>query len=369
MFLFLKKIGHIHTKELQLTLTSINKLFKFGSVMLSDYQNCQKNNFTILRFVLAIAVLIGHSFPITGNGSDPLSQIMLPHEWIGSLAVNVFFCISGYLVTASLSKRGPINFLIARFIRLYPAVIVYSLITIFFIGPLGTDLSLPIYFQSTPWNYLNNITLWEWTYNLPHVFQTNPLAGSTNGSTWTLPVELRCYLTIFVLGFFGIFDSRLRANVALSGLLILVFFKYPAVPLFDGHLNFSTPLTYFLLGSLAWINRMNIPIDWRYTLFAFFTIFFTCHIGYSHYVLPFLITYIFLSAVYLTPFLNVDSYGDISYGIYIYAWPIQQLVWTPGQSGYTNAFISSIIVIPIAFLSWRYVEKPALAIRKIILHP
>ena len=340
-----------------MSIASINKFF-----MLSDYQNCKKNNFTTLRFTLAIAVLIGHSYPITGNGSDPLSIIMLPHEWIGSLAVNGFFSISGYLVTSSLSKRGPFRFIIARFLRLYPAVIVYSLIAIFFFGPLGTNLSPLKYFQSTPWKYLHNATLWEWTQNLPHVFQTNPLAGSTNGSTWTLPVELRCYITIFVLGFFGIFDSRLRANVALLSILILVFLKYPAIPLFDSHLNFSTPLTYFLLGSLAWINRMSIPIDWRYTIFAFFMIFFTCHIGYSHYVLPLLLTYVFLSAVYLTPFLNLDRYGDISYGIYIYAWPIQQLVWTHGQSGYTNALISSIIVIPIAFLSWKYVEKPALSI-------
>ena len=76
-------------------------------------------------------------------------------------------------------------------------------------------------------------------------------------------------------------------------------------------------------------------------------------------------SYAVFYAVYRLPHVDLDRFGDISYGVYIYAWPVQQLVWTPGQSGYANAALATLIVIPVAYLSWRLVEKPALNLRRI----
>lgn len=175
---------------------------------LFEFEKVRDNNFTILRFFLAFAVLFGHSFPISGNGSDPITMLILPHAWIGSIAVGGFFAVSGFLVSASISNRSVSDFAISRILRLYPAVIVYSLAAILIIGPIASGVPLSQYFQQNPWVNMWNATLWEWNYNLPYGFPGRPFSGATNGSTWTLPVELRCYVALFILGLLGVFRSK-----------------------------------------------------------------------------------------------------------------------------------------------------------------
>lgn len=333
-------------------------------MMLSDFQKRRDNNFTLLRFILAWSVLIGHSFPISANGSDPISMLLLPYEWIGSIAVSGFFAISGYLVTASFAQRGAVAYIASRSLRLYPAVIVYSLVTILLIGPLCASVPLEQYFHSNPWANLWNATLWEWKYNLPYVFAHNPLAGATNGAAWTLPVELRCYVLVLLLGFFGAFDTRIRANAALLILLAATHFSYVSLPLFGQSSNFASPLTFFLLGALAWVNRSALPLNWVLAVAALIGPFVAVKAGFFEYVFPICLTYLLFIFTYRLPHFNMDQLGDISYGVYIYAWPIQQTVWRPGQSAYMNILISTAIVFPIAYLSWRLIEKPAMSMRK-----
>lgn len=335
--------------------------------MLSDFEKSRSNNFTLMRFIFAWAVLIGHSFPITGNGSDPISKLLLPYTWIGGIAVSGFFAISGYLVTASFMQRTMPTFIASRLLRLYPAVIVYSLIAILLIGPLNIDVSVNQYFRANPWNNMLNAMLWEWTYNLPYVFPDNPFPGSTNGSTWTLPAEIRCYVLVFFLGFFGVFDSRIRANAFLFMLFILVEVSYVSIPLFGNSSRFASPLLFFLLGSLFWVNRSSLPLSWLLVVAATIALFFSNKSGFFyHYLYPVALTYIVFMFVYRTPHFDMDRFGDISYGVYIYAWPIQQMVWSQGQSAYLNILISTFIVFPLAYLSWRFIEKPALNIRQFL---
>lgn len=336
---------------------------------LSDFEKSRSNNFTLLRLIFAWAVLAGHSFPIAAQGSDPLSMLLLPYTWIGEVAVSGFFAISGYLVTASFTQRSMPAFIASRAFRLYPAVIAYSLIAILIIGPLNSSVPLATYFQANPWNNLLNATLWQWTYNLPYVFAENPLAGSTNGATWTLPAELRCYLLVFILGFFGVFDSRIRANIGLLILLLLVYTKYTAIPLFGASANFSSPLTFFLVGALFWINRQILPLNWPLAIAAAIAIPVAIKTGTYHYAYPICLSYIIFMLVYRTPHFDLDRFGDISYGVYIYSWPIQQMVWQPGQSAYMNVLLATAIVFPLAYASWRLVEQPALNIRKFISAP
>ncbi|MFC5527004.1 acyltransferase family protein [Rhodanobacter ginsengisoli] len=333
-------------------------------MMLSDFEKRRDNNFTFLRFILAWSVLIGHSFPISANGSDPISRLLLPYAWIGSIAVSGFFAISGYLVTASFTKRGATAFVASRALRLYPAVIVYSLVAILLIGPLCTSVSLEQYFHSNPWANMWNATLWEWKYNLPYVFSHNHFAGATNGSSWTLPVELRCYLLVVLLGFFGVLDTRIRASAALVILLAVTHFSSGSLPLFEQSSSFASPLTFFLLGSLAWINRTALPLNWALAIAASIGPFAAVEFGHFEYVYPICLTYLLFIFTYRLPHFDMDRLGDISYGVYIYAWPIQQLVWRPGQSAYMNILLSTVIVFPIAYLSWRLIEKPAMGLRK-----
>jgi peptidoglycan/LPS O-acetylase OafA/YrhL len=336
----------------------------FRTDRLCDYDGHRDNNFTVLRFLLAFTVLFGHSFPISGNGSDPLTMLILPHAWIGSLAVGGFFAISGFLVTASISNRSLRDFVVSRSLRLYPAVIVYSLVAVFVIGPIATSVSLAQYFHSTPWNNLWNATLWDWKYNLPYVFGDRPFAGSTNGSTWTLPAELRCYIAVFLLGLFGLFKTREVANLSLILAFLLVQNNYAMVPLFGSNTQFHEPLLYFIVGSFFWVNRSYIPLNWLLCAVLVYSAFYFANTSWFPYACSTALMYTLLMLAYRLPHFDMDKFGDISYGVYIYAWPIQQLVWAPAQSAYVNALYASLIVIPLAYLSWRFIEKPALGLRR-----
>jgi peptidoglycan/LPS O-acetylase OafA/YrhL len=335
-----------------------------GIKWLSECDGNRQNNFTLIRLLFAWAVLFGHSFPITATGSDPVSTLMLPHLWIGEIAVNGFFAISGYLVCASFARRGAVEFLSSRILRIYPGIIVYVLVATFVIGPLATNLPWKTYFASPQsWAHLWTATLWENKFNLPGVFADRPFAGSLNGSLWTLPAEIRCYLLIFVAGFFGAFDKKHRANALLVGLLLTNYFDSTQVPLLGTSPRFQIPTLFFILGALAWVNRAHIPLaPWLVFPMAIVPWLLT-GTSYFNNVFAISLVYTILFAAFRLPHVDLDRFGDISYGMYIYAWPIQQLVWRQDQSAYVNAVISTLIVIPLAYASWLFVEKPSLRLK------
>jgi peptidoglycan/LPS O-acetylase OafA/YrhL len=340
----------------------------YHNMTLEKYAENKNNNFDILRFIFAFAVLFGHSFPISGNGSDPLSMLLLPNTWIGAIAVDGFFAISGFLVTSSIINRSILSFIVSRVLRIYPAVIIYCLLTIFIIGPLGTKASLQDYFAASPLSYFFNASLWEWKYNLPLVFPDNPHAGSTNGSGWTLPIEIRCYLLVLLFGFFGVFDNRIRANVAIFFIAFIVFVYPTDVPvfMFNGEIRNLRCLVYFLVGSLFWVNRSSISLNATTTIICIILTLISCLFNFINYFLPIPFFFLLLLVVYKVPFISLKKIGDLSFAVYLYGWPIQQLVWTQGQAAYVNFFYSSLIIIPLAYLSWHCVENPALNLRKYI---
>lgn len=316
--------------------------------------------------MFALSVLFGHSFPITGNGFDPLSMVLMPF-WIGKIAVDGFFVISGFLVTASFVNRGPTEYAISRIARLYPAVIVYCILSIIIIGPLETSVPLHQYFEANPWNNMWNATLWNWTYNLPYVFTDRTFSGATNGSTWTLPVEVRCYLLVFVIGLVGIYNHRIRANVVLGiALACTLYFYYTKAGSSGQTANFNMALECFVVGSLFWVNREQIVLNAALATVAVCLpiIAARMHSPYLYHVYAICLAYLVFFIVYRTPWINLDRFGDPSYGIYIYAWPIQQMVWHKAQSGYANALLACAAVVPIAFASWFAIERPALRVRR-----
>lgn len=335
-----------------------------GIQFLGRYEKSRDNNFTILRLALAWMVLFGHSFPLTGTGFDPISTFIMPYTWIGGIAVGGFFAVSGYLVSASITQRSIPDFIASRALRLYPAVIVYSLVAILVIGPLSINVPLSQYFAADPWVNMKNAMLWEWLYNLPYAFSNNPIPGSTNGASWTLPVELRCYLLVLFFGFFGVFDRKLRANLALIGLLVLMRTSFVDVPVFGSNDRFEHPLSFFVVGCLFWVNRSIIPLNWVLALASVVVAVLATKTNYYLYGYVFSVTYVIFMIVYRLPHFDMDKYGDFSYGMYIYAWPIQQMVWFQGQNAYMNTLLATLVILPVSYLSWKFVEKPALNLRK-----
>jgi peptidoglycan/LPS O-acetylase OafA/YrhL len=330
--------------------------------MLTKFDGSKQNNLTLLRLIFALAVLFGHAYPITGSGSDPLigSYTSVYVGWWNRR--RWFFIISGYLVTASFQTRRIWQFTISRILRLWPAVTVYCILSILIVGPLFAQVPLKIYFDANPYAYLWNASLWDWKYNLPYVFSSNPFSGSTNGATWTLPVEVRRYAILAVIGFFGALENRYRANVALVVLFVYIN-RYEGVSSLGCEERATVPVGYFLLGALARVNRTIIPLNLISAALAAILAIITVGTALHLYILEVCLAYIIFILTYQAKRVNMDGFGDISYGVYIYAWPVQQAVWSPGQSGLTNA-LSTLIVLPLAYASWRLVEKSALGLRK-----
>jgi peptidoglycan/LPS O-acetylase OafA/YrhL len=149
------------------------------------------NNFDFLRVAAAFAVLVSHQYALSGR-PEP---VFFVGSW-GGIGVLVFFAISGYLVAASWhhDPSGP-RFVARRLLRIWPGLAIACLLTTLVLGPLFSDAGVRAYFTSpAPLDYLTQLGLWEFKPQLPGIFARNPIPGSANGSLWTLPIEVRCYV-------------------------------------------------------------------------------------------------------------------------------------------------------------------------------
>jgi peptidoglycan/LPS O-acetylase OafA/YrhL len=325
------------------------------------------NNLTALRWLAASMVLYGHSFVFLGL-PEPVFMGWAP---MGTVGVYIFFAISGYLVTQSWeSDPDPVRFLQRRALRIFPGLIVCITLSVFVLGPLLTTLPLRTYFLNEhTWGYFTNVPLYI-TYYLPGVFETGKAPNAVNGSLWSLPAEFFMYLTLLAVGMLRIpkfgwavvagglmLLSRLWASHATEMLVMYrtdvrqvvicgvffwvgaVFFKYRLSRLFS--------TTSVMCVVMIWLSLTRWP-----DLF----------ISAGCIMLPFLMLAFGLANGRLLSRLTAYDY---SYGIYIYAFPIQQTVakfWpTMPLALYLITTLSATIAL--AALSWHWIEKPALRLK------
>ena len=354
----------------------MQQLSEFKSpVYLSDFDGSRTNNLTAIRITLAWLVLYGHSFAIAKlpGVADPLRVLFQGSVWIGELAVNGFFALSGFLVTGSLIKRGSIDYLISRVLRIYPALLVCVFVSVLLMGPLVSKLAVPDYFaEERTWMYLcNAFGVFPMKWDLPGVFTEN-VRPAVNGSLWTLTVEVRCYLLLFIIGLSGLLHYGAVANLALVAIFVFALYHFQDLPLIGIREKWSRPGGYFLLGVFLWLNRDMLPIDGRIATGTAIIMFSSFGQPWFDWVFAPCFVYILIFLAYGPRYLNVDErVGDISYGIYIYAWPVQQLIilMIPGIHPYIHFVLASAATIPIALASWRYIERPSLRLKLRLMKP
>lgn len=349
------------------------------------------NNFNLIRFIAAYAVLVSHSFPLAlGIGVyEPFEHIGYS---LGGIAVDVFFLTSGFLVTASLLRlQDNRAFFSARAWRILPALAAMAVLLALVIGPLVTSLPLAEYFSHRrTYQFISNniLLLFGLSYRLPGVFDGLPVAGVVNGSLWTLPLEVKCYLSLMLLWWMA---TRLHlARPAFVQRATLVIVPVCLVSFWIVRAGLPAP-------TLSWLkaHRMDWVTDWHN-----YRLFFMYFCGAAYYQLrervpmnlpllsaamaamvaavvwptlffwlyPLAIGYLVLYAAYVPKgwLLNFNRLGDYSYGTYIYAWPMQQLVLTAlgGAKPWQVMGLASIGTLLMAVLSWHFVEQPALARKK-----
>jgi peptidoglycan/LPS O-acetylase OafA/YrhL len=336
---------------------------------LADVAEDRNNNFNLIRFLSAIGVIVFHSYALAGQIKlDPITRL-LGTETSGSLGVRAFFVVSGFLVTRSFLTRGALApFLLARMLRIYPALIVATLFSIGVAAwsstvPLGSFLSDPLTRQYV----VGNSLAWRAQFLLPGAFTDNPFPQGVNGSLWTIPVEIRLYLLCAAFGVFGLLRTRVAFNIALVALIAVFAWMPEGLPIeFQSDIARSLALE-FLAGAWAYVHRDRIvlSVPAAGVVLAIF-LWNPGGISSSNLVIP---TFVYVLLVFAYhPALHFEAFnrlGDYSYGLYLYAFPIQQTIMYRfhdlGGLGLLAASLPATLLV--AVLSWHGLEKPALGLK------
>jgi peptidoglycan/LPS O-acetylase OafA/YrhL len=336
--------------------------------------NHRSNNFDALRLAGAFLVVVGHAYHLLGRPQDVPFLLGFP---IHSLGVVVFFSISGYLITASWTRgRSLVTYFSGRILRIFPGLIVVVLITIFVIGPLMTHDTTQAYFHDHgTWEYLHNIWLMP-RYDLPGVFPHVPYPNAVNGSLWTLPAEFFCYLIVpLTLAWRRDIGAFLIALCLLASLLL------QQVPEADSEVIWSTRITdaaqmwaFFAAGALIRIAherwRGFIRTDVASLLMLGYLVVLaarpTAMPWTAWAALPYVILTVGLAS---TPVIRrAARYGDFSYGLYLWAFPVQQVlvkIQGPMRASYDIVLVT-LVSLALACLSWHFIERPCLNLRQTI---
>lgn len=342
----------------------------FAPVRLAQVCDGRDNNFNLLRVIAALAVLLSHAWTMTGHyDTEPLRDET--GFALGTLGVFAFFAISGFLIPRSYERQASVwRWLAARALRIFPGLLVVLILAAFVLGPLVTTLPLGAYFTDPmTLEYVPlNLSLAFMSPDLPGVFDDTPWLHTVDGSLWTLFWELLCYGLVLVMGLVGAFRSwvPLIAVVLVigAGHVLTVIMPDGTLPeIVVTFLFFSVP---FGCGLAFYLCRSWLPLTpWALPVLV--------AAAYAAHSTPLDLPLLVLAlsyGVFLLAYLpggwirRYNRFGDYSYGVYIYGWPVQQmLVHFLGPMGpMKNFLIAAPIVLALAWLSWNLVELPALGL-------
>ena len=329
----------------------------------------RRNNFDILRLLAALSVVFSHSFLIAegSEDSEPFARITGNQCILGLVGVFIFFIISGYLITGSYCREPAAGrFAVRRWLRIYPALAVNVAVCALLLGPIVSNLPLAAYFAASGLtDFCRNVLVLEpGPLHLPGVlFADNSVGPLVNGSLWTLRYEAMMYLMVLLLGAAGLL--RLWSSLALTAVgIAAIYFEQALTPLGDLG-EWAWMLGFFASGMAMYFLRDRLPFDGRYALLALLAL--AIFVWSGRFIMLFPLAGAYLAIWFARRddrWLDYSRYtGDLSYGLYIYGWPSEQLVmWlSGGRALWWQVFLGSLAVaLPAAWLSWHAVEKWAL---------
>lgn len=321
------------------------------------------NNLNFLRLLFATAVIYTHSYDLLHVPGELLQSLSKGQLAASGLAVNGFFIISGFLISHSWSRSSSAaSYLKRRAARILPGFVVCVLLCFLLLAPLGAS-SLSAYIHDpTSYRFLT-LLLGKGPQTINAAFPANPEPGNVNGSLWTIRVEALCYLVVMLWGALKLLRSHAATLfLAIACLMLpylLALFPHLALPL----VAFQTlaVISSFCCGMALWRFKQFIPQSILLALVAA-----ACMFVAITPLRTLAWSYLVLFAGFAKPrILPLADRTDLSYGIYLYAFPLQQLfihrfpqVFTPHPLLLVAATVA--LTYPLAYLSWTFIESPFL---------
>jgi peptidoglycan/LPS O-acetylase OafA/YrhL len=322
----------------------------------------RQNNFDLVRLIAALSVIFSHAFLLSENSQDhdPLMILTGGQTILGVVGVFVFFTISGYLIAQSFdATASPLVFLLKRALRIFPGLFVCLAICAFVIGPLVSGLSLADYLAGPgPYLFLLHNAVLDTEYNrLPEVvFGPGNIGGIVDGPLWSLPCEVLMYLMLFGLGVCRLLTLRTGLALLAIGIGCLWF------EITDALGGAFWLLPFFAAGICCYRLRGSRFIAGHWALLAAFGLALSIPARLFLVAFPLFGSYlaIYLALTRRLPPVPAARFGDLSYGLYIYGWPIEQCVvyFSGGAAPWWEVFgVSLALALPAAFLSWHAIER------------
>ncbi len=344
----------------------------------------RKNNLNLIRLIASLMVVYMHSYAlcIADQTRDVFYTLTNHKALAGGIAVYIFFIISGFLICRSFDRTKSVgSYFKARFLRIWPLYFVVIMVAVFVLGPIITELPFNIYISDGSLQYLRNLYFDSEYSGLPWVF-INHYNQSVNGSLWTLMYEVVCYILVAVTALvWKRFKSSAFVASGVLGCLYLVqthssfgnnsFLSNAVVS------NFVKLGFFFTIGMGYYLYGDKIKLSLG--IFALAIVGLVLAILFADFIIGFGVfgSYIIFYLAFQKRFVAswYDKIGDLSYGIYIMSFPIQQtlieLLGAPKNeyskilimNPHKNMALTFLIVIPLAWLSWHLIEKPCLSLK------
>jgi len=332
---------------------------------ITDFLKRENNNLDLVRIMLACLVIVGHS-PILNGSSymwvDPI-QHFFKFTYSGAIAVKLFFFISGLLVTNSLIiQKNPVQFITSRFFRLMPALFFVLVLTVLLVGPILTSMKVSEYFSDSGFlSYFSHNILFRQYLFLPGVFESNFYHKTVNGSLWSLAYEVKCYIALLIIFLFLKNTSKRYWNIVfliiLVGTLLHSKFSFGAIthnP--DIYLLFVS----FAFGAFCAIHADKIKLNLQ--IVAGMILFFYILKDTSYAQLFFIpasgITVLYLASIKFV--LKLRPKYDISYGVYLWGFLVQQTIFHYCGHMYVgfHCLLAIIISVLLGLITNIIIEKP-----------
>ena len=356
---------------------------------LSEVYDRKNNSFDLARIILALMVIYSHSYPLWGRaGGDVIQRFSNGRFSAGSVAVSGFFVISGFLITQSImNSSSKKHFLFKRILRIIPGFLACLCVCAFIIGPIFSELPLREYFidkGNGPFNFVfKNITfnLFGEAWGIHDVFASNPFPSSINGSIWTLKWEVVGYCATCLFLSLQLFKHRrvfLGSTIVMFILYLLdsngysmvsgELAKYSAWFSVKYYSDFVKLMYYYMSGTCIYLYRDRILLYWKWGIALLCILVMSIPSKSADVAMMIIFPYLLISTCAGIRNISVRYRNmEVSYGLYMYSFPIQQVVCRimgPQTEGLMLMAVTLILTLIITVVTWKLIDEPFLKVRE-----